>query len=408
MRYLKTESNQVLVLTLFVFLITSCTQDYTSTDYLEKVLNNLESIESATYDLIGKNWYPGDTTPLGIYYSYVKEYKNPSDTTIGSKFVSLRLDDSLIKFCYDGEMRALVYHDDKNIVLDSFKINKLPFRPLTPPFFNYASSILDYALETNDSISLVLRDSTKFVYLKLMVFEDKKVEFFGKAFYMPRHQYDFGETTSSYELWIDKTSNLPCRIKREMFDQISISTCENVELNTMEINDFTASDYFPDEYSISPYRVKGQRAKGSFLIGKEAPGGTLQTDDNESFSLTDLNSKVVMIQFTSVACGPCKASIPFLKELSTAYTKEDFDFVAIECSSRNTNVLKSYMNSNDFDYTFLLSTKKVKKNYAIKSFPVFFILDEIRIIREVIYGYGKGSTAPKITTLINKLIGKTI
>jgi thiol-disulfide isomerase/thioredoxin len=394
-----------LLIVLIIYLLTACSRNDTSADYLVKVLNNLESIESATYNTTVESWFPGDTSALGVYHSIVHEYTNPSDTTIGSKFVRLNRDNPpVLEFCYDGEMRALVYHDDKNIVLDSFKINKLPFRPLTPPFFNYARSIIKYSLRTKDSISLDLRDSINFVYLRLMIFEDKKIEFFGKAFYMPRNEYDYGETTSSYELWIDKKSHLPYKVRREMFDQISINTCEYVELNTLDIKDFNASDYFPDDYSIEPYGVKGQRAQNSFFIGKEAPEWTLQTNENRAFSLSDMHSKIIMLQFTSVSCGPCKASIPFLKDLSTSYSKEDFDFVAIECSSRNANVLKSYMVRNNFDYTFLLSTKEVLKSYSITSFPVFFILDENRIVRNVIFGYGKGTTDQEIKTKINELI----
>jgi thiol-disulfide isomerase/thioredoxin len=185
---------------------------------------------------------------------------------------------------------------------------------------------------------------------------------------------------------------------------MSVRICEDIELNKIDIKDFKASDYFPDDYKIENYRIGGKRKTKNELIGKEAPDWTLQTADKSTFSLTDLKSTVTMIQFTSVACGPCKASIPFLKELSTAYNKEDFDFAAIECSSRNTNVLKGYMDRNDFDYTFLLSTKEVLKSYSIKSFPVFFFLDENRIIRNVINGYGKGTTDNEIRTIINELI----
>ncbi len=395
----------ILGIILMMLLLNACKDNYTSTDYLKTVLNNLETIESATYYIISENWYPGDTAAMGIYHSIVKEYDNPSDTTIGSKFVKLNYDDpSILEFCYDGEMRALVYHDLKRIELDSFIINPKPVRPLTPPFFNYAKSILTYALETKDSISLNIEDSINFVYLKLLIFEENKVEFFGKAFYWPRNEYDFGETTSSYELWIDKKNNLPYKRRREMFDQISVKICKNVELNKIDIKDFKASDYFPDDYRIISYGSGGSRKKKNELIGKDATSWTLQTGDKLPFSLTDLKSKVTMIQFTSVSCGPCKASIPFLKDLSASYNKEDFDFVAIECTSRNTNVLKSYMNRNDFEYTFLLSTKKVLKNYSISSFPVFYILDENRIVRNVIYGYGKGSTDKKIKTIINEMI----
>ncbi len=108
-----------------------------------------------------------------------------------------------------------------------------------------------------------------------------------------------------------------------------------------------------------------------------------------------------MIQFTSVSCSPCRASIPFLKELSSKYDKADFDFVAIESTSRNTNVLKNYQDRNDLEYIFLLSTDEVLKDYSIESYPVFFILDENKVIKHVLNGYGKGSTDKEITGLIN-------
>jgi len=189
-----------------------------------------------------------------------------------------------------------------------------------------------------------------------------------------------------------------------MVHNISVRIRKDFELNKIDIKDFKASDYFPDDYRIQSYGSGEKRKMTSELIGKEAPGWTLQTGDKLPLSLADLKSKVSMIQFTSVSCGPCKASIPFLKELSSIYKKEDFDFVAIECTSRNTNVLKTYMNRNHFEYKFVLSTKEVIKSYSIGSFPVFFILDEDQIIRNVIYGYGKESTDNEIRDAIDKLI----
>jgi hypothetical protein len=46
----------------------------------------------------------------------------------------------------------------------------------------------------------------------------------------------------------------------------------------------------------------------------------------------------------------------------------------------------------------------VLEGYSIRSFPVFFILDENRIVRNVIYGYGKGSTEEEIKNIINEMI----
>jgi thiol-disulfide isomerase/thioredoxin len=105
-----------------------------------------------------------------------------------------------------------------------------------------------------------------------------------------------------------------------------------------------------------------------------------------------------------VSCGPCKASIPFLKQLGTEYKKADFDFAAIECSSSNQAVLKNYMTRNKFDYKFLVSTKEVMKKYSVSSFPVFFILDENRVIRKVVNGYDEGTTDMEIRKSVNALM----
>jgi len=103
-----------------------------------------------------------------------------------------------------------------------------------------------------------------------------------------------------------------------------------------------------------------------------------------------------------VSCGPCRASIPFLKKLVTEYNKEDFDFIAIEAFAKNPNVLDSYQRRNDFNYTFLMSNKQLNKSYHIKAVPVFFILDENRVIRKVIRGYST-SVDNQIRDAINEL-----
>lgn len=395
----------VIVIAMIALLLNACKEDYSSVSYLQDVLSNVEAIESASYKLTGENWYPGDTTPLGIRSTLVKEYDNPSDKTIGAKFVQLNYSDTTItEFCYDGEMRALINNDENFIVLDSFRLIPRPFRALTPPFFNYAKSILRYALTTNDSVSLVINDQKDAVYMKMTIFEAHQVEFFGKAYYMPITPYTFDDNTSQYELWISKSDNLPYKIRRAMSHNISVTICEDYILNESDIKDFHASDYFAEGYQIQSYSARGSKKQPSMLIGRKAPTWSLQTADKTILSLDDLKSKVAMIQFTSVSCGPCKASIPFLKSLPEKYSKSDFDFVAVECASSNTNNLKHYMQQNDFEYEFLLSNKEVLKSYSISSYPVFFILDENRIISDVLFGYGKESTDEKITNIIDEMI----
>ena len=393
----------IFLLLLALVFLQACKTDYTSKPYLEKVLSNLEQIKSATYMVEAQGWAPFDTAAYVTHYNYVKEYTNPEDTTIGASYVSLlQSDTTQMVFCYDGNRRAVVYEDSKHIVIDSFNIRKLTFRPVNAPFFNYTKNIIKYALETNDSTTLEMEDLGDIVYFKLEIFENKQVEFHGKANYNV-NPFGYGDDISRYDIWIRKSTGLPFKVFREQSHDISIRICSNVELNKIDIKDFVPTDYFQADYKLVPYRL-GRPTKKSEFLGKKAPDWVLKDADNNSVALKNLKSKVLLIQFTSVSCGPCKASIPFVKQLVTEYDRADFDFVAIEAFAKNSNVLKHYQQRNDFDYKFLMSNKNLNLLYQIQAVPVFFILDENRIIREVISGYSKGSVDQIIREKINNLI----
>ncbi len=392
-------------LAVLMLLLASCGRDYTSKEYLETVLGNLRQIKTASYYMFGEAWCPGDTAASFVFWRFYKEYRNPSDTTIGSSFVILdSLTGSKASFCYDGQMRATFNHDVKGIMIDSFKVKPLPFRPISAPFYNYVTSIINYALTTGDSIAVEMKEQDKDLFVRLTIHEEEQVEFFGKAFRMTPSPYDYGDNTSVYELWIHKETDLPYKIRREMSHDISVWTSFDPEFNKPDIKDFRAADFFPPDYGIRQYGYKTTDEKKSELLNSEAPEWTLRSADNQTLSLADLTSRVVLLQFTSVTCGPCKASIPFLKEINREYGPDDFALVAIECSSKNINALRYYMDHNKFDYTFLQADKEVLKNYSIESFPVFFILDQTRIIREIIRGYAEGATDERIRAAVNKLL----
>jgi thiol-disulfide isomerase/thioredoxin len=387
------------------FILLNCSNvDNNKKDYLQKVLNNLNKIKSATYYTTSETWAPGDTSASGVYNHYIKEYGNPTDTTIGASFVQLLQEDTThMTFCYDGKMRAVVYEDERTIAIDSFSVRPLPFRPLTPPFFNYTKNIIEYALATKDSIIWNVKELKDSYYFILTIFEDNQVEFFGKAHYIANTPYNFGETTSKYELWINKSTDLPYRVRREMSHDISVTSCRNAKLNEIKIEDFKASDYFEPGYAVETFGHGRKSEKVNDLIGKVAPDWILTDVNDNTVALKDLKSKILMIQFTSVSCGPCRASIPFLKQLASEYNQKNFDFVTIESWSKNRNVLKNYQERNNFNYKFLMSTKDVTKSYQIKSVPVFFILDKKRVIKKVLNGYGERSTDKEIRDAINEL-----
>ena len=392
-------------LILISFLLNACQENHTSVDYLENVLEKLQTVKSASYNSGIEAWVPSDTAPAHVYKSFVQEYDNPADTTIGSKQVRLMKDKSIADFIYDGNMRAYIYHKHKGVLIDSFKLKRnLAYRPTTPPFFNYAKSILQYALTTDDSISFSFQDLDTSLYVQITIHEENQVEFFGKAYHVPSSPYVFGDPTSRYEIWIDKSRDLPFKVRREMSHDISVEICSNVEINTLDINNFNPNDYFPKDYKFREAGVNNKRQNKSKLIGKTAANWVLKDVDNRDVSLDALKSKIVVLQFTSVSCGPCRVSIPGLNKLASLYNKNDVDFVAIECTTKSLRALKHYRDKNKINYAFIQSSEQVLKDYAVSSFPIFYFLDENREIVKIIRGYSEGKTDKEINSILNEMI----
>jgi len=382
-----------------VVLIQSCRVDNDVNSYLKRVINSISQIESATYSSTVSGSIPGDTLKCVTYSRQTEEYFNPSDTTIGSIFTVVQQDAThKASWVYDGIARIFMDWNEKTITIDSFKIARHPFRPVMPPFYNYTKSIIQYAIDTKDSIEVELIDLTDTILLRLTVY-GKSLEFFGKPFYNdPRYT----EPLSKYDIWINKSDNLPYKYKRNLISTISWESIENVVFNHNNIREFEVSKHIPDGFALL---TKKNRNVGTIdLTNKKAPELELIDPDNNPFSLNDLKSKVILIQFTGIGCGFCHLSVPFLNTLINEYELSNLDLIAIETWNDDPEVIKRYITNNKITYHYLKATDENKKQYQISGVPVFYILDENRIIRKVIKGYSKESTDKEIRDAINALI----
>ena len=376
--------------------------------YLKKVLSNLDKVESASYHEQSQSWQPGDTTAITNSFRFIKEYTNPSDSTIGASYVALNAKDTTrFEFGYDGKVKMISFHEHKGIMIDDFTTRKLPFRLVGPPFFCYSRNIIGYALSTGDSITTEWKDLGEAYYFKLVIHEDRQVEFFGKAYYIPKPPFDLGDPTSIYELWINKSDDLPYKVRREMSHQISANICSDIVLNQLSIADFNLYDYLPQDYEIRKYGEKGKTTQLSAreLIGKKAPDWMLKDMYENPVSLYNLKSKVLLVNLTGIGCGACHASIPFLNGLKEKFNADEFEVVSIETWGRKPHSLRTYADKNQINYRFLCGDEGIVKSYrTYGAAPFFFILDQDRVVRKVIQGYGMEKTDKEITDAIKALL----
>ena len=390
----------ILVLFMSVVLISGCKKEINKNDFLRKVLSNLEEIKSARYSSIHGGIPTGRKVDTIRSNQYTEEYFNPSDTLIGSSFSKIYHNrDSKYGFVYDGNAQIFMDWDPNTIRIDSFQNNQLPFRPMSTPFFNYTKSIIKYALETKDSITTEIEDFGDSIKFSIYI-PNKVVEFFGRGYVMDNPYLASEDAFSSYDIWIHKSDYLPFRYKRTVPHETSWLINNKPEFNIGNIEDFAASNYFPPDYSIVGQQIKTKKD----MVGKTAPDWTLIDINNKSISLRDLKSKVLLIKFTGIGCGPCHASLPFTKRLVQDYSINDIEIISIETWSSDIDYIKSYVDKNKLNYKYLISTEEIRKSYQVNEVPAFFIIDENRIIRKVILGYGEGVTDKEIRDAIEELI----
>ncbi|WP_108866730.1 TlpA family protein disulfide reductase [Aquimarina aquimarini] len=142
--------------------------------------------------------------------------------------------------------------------------------------------------------------------------------------------------------------------------------------------------------------LKGQHSP-QFVDYENYNGGTT--------SLEDLKGKYIYIDLWATWCGPCKAEIPYLKEVEKAYHDKNIEFVSISLDQEKDNQKwRDMIEQKELTGVQLIADNNFKsqfvKDYKVMGIPRFILLDpEGKIV---------SATAPrpsdeKLKELFNKL-----
>ena len=100
--------------------------------------------------------------------------------------------------------------------------------------------------------------------------------------------------------------------------------------------------------------------------------------DNEKIIFKDYQNKIVLLNFFTTWCPPCKAEIPTLIKLQNDY-KNDFVIVSILLEEMKTNEqIKAFAKEFNINYEIVNAPEgiDVAKNLGgIKSIPTMFLID---------------------------------
>ncbi len=106
-----------------------------------------------------------------------------------------------------------------------------------------------------------------------------------------------------------------------------------------------------------------------------APDFTLETMDGEPLRLSDLQGRIVVLNFWATWCPPCRYEIPYFIEMQDEYA-DDVVFVGVSIDEGGWDDVRPFAEEYGINYPLLLDDGVVSEEYGgAYVLPTTFVLD---------------------------------
>ena len=124
------------------------------------------------------------------------------------------------------------------------------------------------------------------------------------------------------------------------------------------------------------------------LAGKPAPELRVQSLDGKTYDLSALKGKVVLLDFWTTWCKPCRAEMSDLDRLRKEYSAADFVLLGLDAGEER-EVVEQYLKSADVAHPIAIpADASVFADYQVKAFPTHVLIGRDGVV--VDYQIGNG------------------
>lgn len=122
--------------------------------------------------------------------------------------------------------------------------------------------------------------------------------------------------------------------------------------------------------------------------GNVAPDFALPALDGQEVRLSDYRGKIVILDFWTTWCKPCKLELPHFIELYEEFGKEDLEIIGVSLDRTGSRELAAFVRYWKIPYIIVLGNNDVVQSYGgIRGIPTTFVIDrEGNIFRKYV-GY---------------------
>ncbi|MCG8407285.1 MAG: redoxin domain-containing protein [Phycisphaerales bacterium] len=178
--------------------------------------------------------------------------------------------------------------------------------------------------------------------------------------------------------------------QRAMLEASLVYNVKNLKVNP-DVDDAMFRLEYPEGYArenLKPVTRRQVARKGKLAVGSDAPDWTLTSGAGQEVSLKSLRGKVVVLDFWSTWCGPCKRAMPGLERLHQKYKDEPVAILGVNCRERSPKAdPMAYIKKMGYTYGQLLDGNSVANAYGVGGIPAFFIIGKDGKLLHIDRGY---------------------
>lgn len=124
--------------------------------------------------------------------------------------------------------------------------------------------------------------------------------------------------------------------------------------------------------------------------------------DEGSWTLSDYKNKPVMLAFMAPHCPYCKISTAMVNKVYKDFSKKGLEVIMI-FSNSDLEEVQEFVNNSKIKNKVSYNSKDVARQFKIRGYPYFFLLNNQHIVHEYWIGYHE-SYDDEIFTEINTIL----